>query len=279
MGISSTGLGTRLARYSMVQAETPEQGLVNLGILLEDPETDSLRLRFRRDLESLADDEEDQEVLEALAEDLAQKAHEMGAAKLFQYLESNISNAIRVTDREEVLVEDFRRALDRLYLKYVQSNVLEFRTHLPRYSLRAAAGKFLENQEISEDGWVEAPADLRLSTDMFVAEIAGRSMEPLIPDGSLCVFRYGVTGSRDGRLVLVENRRSGSNDQYTVKRYRSEKTESEPGEFDPGDFHKEAAWRHKRIWVESLNPEYPSWDLDPDEAAFRILAEFVRVLD
>ncbi len=156
----------------------------------------------------------------------------------------NLSGAIRVTDREEVLVEDFRRALDRLYLKNVQSNVLEFRTHLPRYSLRAAAGKFLENQEISEDGWVEAPADLRLSTDMFVAEIAGRSMEPLIPDGSLCVFRYGVTGSRDGRLVLVENRRSGSNDQYTVKRYRSEKTESEPGEFDPGDFHKEAAWRH-----------------------------------
>ena len=49
----------------MVQAETPEQGLVNLGILLEDPETDSLRLRFRRDLESLADDEEDLEVLRA----------------------------------------------------------------------------------------------------------------------------------------------------------------------------------------------------------------------
>ena len=39
---------------------------------------------------------------------------------------------------------------------------------------------------------------------MFVARIAGRSMEPRIPDGSLCVFRAGVTGSREGRLVLVE---------------------------------------------------------------------------
>src|SRR5579863_3894065 len=169
----------RTGRYSMVQAETPERGLVNLGILLEDPETDSLLLRFRRDLESLTDDEEDQQALEALAQDLSEKAHEMGAGKLFQYLESNVSNAIRVTERAEVLVEDFGRALDRLYLKNVQSNVLEFRTHLPRYSLEAAAGKFLDNREISEEGWVEAPENLRLSSDMFVAHIAGLSMEPL----------------------------------------------------------------------------------------------------
>ena len=92
------------------------------------------------------------------------RREEMGAEKLFDYLESNLSGAIRVTDREEVQVEDFGRALDRLYLKNVQSNVLEFRTHLPRYSLRAAAGKFLENQEITEDGWVEAPEDLRLTS-------------------------------------------------------------------------------------------------------------------
>jgi SOS-response transcriptional repressor LexA len=255
---------SRLGKYSVVQAETPS--LVNIGILLEDPQTDSLRLRFRRDLEALVE-EEDLEVLEALAADLVQKGQEMGAAKLFEYLESDISNAIRVTDREEVLVEDFGRTLDRLYLKNVQSNVLEFRTHLPQYSLRAAAGKFLENQEISEDGWVEAPEDLRLSTDMFVAQIAGHSMEPVIPDGSLCVFRHGVTGSRQGRLVLVENRSGAGNDEYTVKRYRSEKVES-GGE-----------WRHTRIHLESLNPQYPSWDLDPYEEKYRILAEFVRVLD
>ena len=93
-------------------------------------------------------------MLRALGDDLAEKAQEMGAEKLFEYLESNLSGAIRMTDREEVLVEDFGRALDRLYLKNVQSNVLEFRTHLPRYSLRAAAGKFLENQEIQKTaGW------------------------------------------------------------------------------------------------------------------------------
>lgn len=258
---------SRIGVYSIVQAETPERGLVNLGVLLEDPETDSLGLRFRRDLESLLEDAEDLEVLRALGGDLTRKAREWGAGKLFDYLESNLSGAIRVTDREEVLVKDFGRALDRLYLKNVQSNVLEFQTHLPKYTLRAAAGKFLENQEISEDGWVEAPTDLRLSTDMFVAEIAGRSMEPRIPDGSLCVFRHGVTGSRQGRLVLVENLETSGNDRYAVKRYESEKAES-------GD-----EWKHERIRLISLNPEYPSWDLDADEDKYRILAEFVSVLD
>jgi SOS-response transcriptional repressor LexA len=268
---TSTTVQARLGKYSIVQAETLGTGLVNLGVLLEDPETDSLRLRFRRDLESLAplvtQDDEDLDVLSALAEDLAAKARELGAQELFEYLESNVSNAIRVTDRQEVLVSDFPRTLDRLYLKNVPSNVLEFRTHLPRYSLRAAAGKFLENQEVTDEGWIEAPEDLRLGPDMFVAEIAGHSMEPRIPDGSLCVFRHDVAGSREGRLVLVENLETGGNNRYAVKRYQSTKLETE------------GTWRHARIHLESLNPEYPSWDLDPDEEKYRIIAEFVRVLD
>lgn len=258
---------TRLIRYSVVQAETPELGLVNIGVLLEDPESDTLGVRVRRDLDALTDDAEDCEVLQALADDLTQKAREMGARKLFEYLESNLSGTIRVTDREELPVLDFARALNRLYLENVQSNVLEFRTHLPKYSLRAAAGKFLENQEIAEDGWIEAPQDLRLSTDMFVAQIAGHSMEPRIPDGSLCVFRHGVTGSRQGRLVLAENLETAGNNQYAVKRYESEKTQTDEG------------WRHARIRLESLNPDFPSWDLDPDQEKYRIVAEFVRVLD
>ena len=245
----------------MVKTAIARQGLTNLGVLLEDPETDALRLRFRRDLDALTDDEEELEVLEALAADLEAKASEMGAAKLFEYLESNASNAVQVTDREEIAVEDLGRALNRLYLQHVQSNVLEFKTHLPRYGLRAAAGKFLDNQEVTEEGWIEAPEDLRLSTDMFVAEIAGHSMEPRIPDGSLCVFRYGVVGSRTGRLVLAEER-GGGNDRYAVKRY-----------------HSGQAGAEKWIRLESLNPEYPSWDLDPDEDKYRIIAEFIRVID
>lgn len=246
-----------------MQAELPLHGVVNLGVLLEDPQSDALYLRFRRDLDSLVD-EEDLEVLEGLADDLARKSGELGAEKLFEYLEGTLSTSIRVTDREQVLVEDFSRALDRLYRQHVLSTVLEFRTHLPRYSLQVAAGKFLENDEVTEQGWIEAPQDLRLGPDMFVAQIAGHSMEPIIPDGSLCVFRAGMTGSRAGRLVLAEDREANA---FAVKRYRSEKVNTEE------------SWRHGRIRLDSLNPGYPSWDLDPDEEKYRILAEFVRVLD
>src|SRR5258708_6619485 len=136
-------------RCALVTTELPERDRATLGVLLQDPASDALYLRFRRDWEELANGE-DSEVLSLLAADLGQKAAEMGAEKLFAYLESTLSNAVIVSDREPVLVEDFSRALDRLYRIHVESTVLPFRTHLPRYSLRAAAGRFLENAEIGE---------------------------------------------------------------------------------------------------------------------------------
>jgi phage repressor protein C with HTH and peptisase S24 domain len=260
---AATTAGTQLGKYSILQAELPNQGLVNLGVLLQDPQTNSLRLRLRRDLEHIVPIDE-LDYFDALADDLSLKKDELGSEALFEYLEDTLSGTLQITDRETVLVEDFDRAVDRLYRQHVESKVLEFRTHLPRYSLRAAAGRFLDNEEIVEQAWVEAPQSMpHLSPDMFVAEIAGKSMEPLIPDGSLCVFRAGVAGSRAGRLVLAEDREANA---YAVKRYQSEKSKGEE-------------WRHQRIRLESLNPGYPSWDLEPDEEKYRIVAEFVRVLD
>jgi len=259
-------ISTRQGKLSILQVELPEQGPVNLGVLLEDPERDALFLRLRRDLDSFAGGD-DLDVLAALADDLSSKAAELGAGKLFEYLESTLSGSIRVTDREPVLVEDFPRALDRLYRRHVESNVQKFRTHLPRYSLQVAAGEFLENREVADEGWVEAPENLRLDKNMFVAQIAGHSMEPLIPDGSLCVFRRGVVGSREGRLVLVEDAGSPGNDRYTVKRYKRE----------TGSSGQE--WRHTRIWLEPLNAEFNPIELKSDEDRYRVIAEFVRVLD
>ncbi len=80
-------------------------------------------------------------------------------------------------------------------------------------------------------------------------------------------------GSRQGRLVLVEALESGGNDRYTVKRYASEKVQNYSGESDS------AEWSHRRIRLEPLNPQFEAWDLDPEEERYRILAEFVQVLD
>lgn len=263
MSASATA-NTHLGKYSVVQIELPGQGVVSLGVLLQDPNTGSLHLRFRRDMDLLAE-EEDLEILEALADDLAGKARELGTEELFVYLEGALSGSMRISGRETILVGDFSRTVERLYRQHVQSNVIEFKTHLPRYSLRAAAGKFLDNGEVVEQDWVEAPPDMRhLDSGMFIAEIAGHSMEPVIPDGSFCIFRAPVVGSRTGRLVLAEDRQANA---FAVKRYKSEKVATEEG------------WKHQRIRLESLNPDYPSWDLEPDEEKYRIVAEFIRVLD
>lgn len=261
---------THSASYSILELAIPGQDPAPAGVLLLDPSQDRLYLRLRRDWEEIAPEEA--QVLTLIESDLTSKGAELGAASLLAYLEGTLSNVLRLGERHSVTVADFARSVDRLYREHVPSTVREFVTHLPRYSLAVAAGKFLENEEVSGDGWDETPLGLKLTRDMFTARIVGRSMEPVIPDDSLCVFRAGVTGSRQGRLVLVEALGRGSNDRYTVKRYRSEKTQT--GE-ESGD-----AWSHSRIRLEPLNPEFEAWDLDPrDQENLRIIAEFIAVLD
>jgi phage repressor protein C with HTH and peptisase S24 domain len=256
------------ARYSLLQVELTGGDLTPAGILLEDSDASRLHLRLRRDWHELAGEDEC-EILDALAADFERKASpaDLGAQGVLDYLEDTQSNFLRITTPQAIERQDYDRALNRLYREQVQTNVLPFRTHLPVYSLRAAAGKFLENDEITEESWLDAPADLRLTPEMFAAWIAGQSMEPLIPDGSLCIFRHGVVGSRGGKLVLAEDRQATGNNRYAIKRYSSEKTATEEG------------WQHTRIRLESLNPSYRCWDLDPEEDKYAIIAEFVRVVE
>jgi SOS-response transcriptional repressor LexA len=268
----ATLLSTQPARFSILTLDLAAGDLINAGILLEDPAHDRLYIRLRRDWDRIAPAEE-VEVLEALEDGLRSLAAELGAARVFDHLEDTLSNTLRVSDRRETIVRaggegDFERALDRLYRQHVPATVQEYVTHLPRYSLEVAAGNLKENPEVTAEGWEEVSGDFKLTRQMFVARIAGRSMEPKIPDGSLCVFRLGVTGSRQGRLVLVEALARGGNDRYTVKRYRSEKKQA-----------ADESWAHDRITLEPLNPEFEAWDLKPDDDSVRILAEFVAVLD
>lgn len=261
-------LSTQSASFSLLEVMLPGRDPLIAGVLLHDSARDRLYLRMRRDWEDVAG-AADAEVLSLFEADLQGKAGEMGAESLLKYMESSLSNLLLIGERRDTPVADFSRTLNRLYRTYVPSTVQEFVTHLPRYSLSVAAGKFLENEEVSCERWDEAPPGLKLAPGMFTARIAGKSMEPVIPDGSMCVFRAGVTGSRQGRLVLVEALGRGGNDRYTVKRYASEKTGRAGDE-----------WSHTRIRLEPLNPEFEAWDLDPGEAGnLRVIAEFVAVLD
>jgi SOS-response transcriptional repressor LexA len=257
---------TQPGRLSILEVEKPGGDVIPVGVLLIDPAQDKLYVRVRRDWDGVLPEEAD--VLEAMEKGLTDLAAEVGAGALLAHLQDTLSNTLRMTEPGDVMVENFDRALARLYRRHVPSTVRSFVTHLPRYSLAVAAGKFLDNQEVEAEDWVETPEDLKLLPGMFVGRVAGRSMEPRIPDGSMCVFRAPVAGSREGRLVLVEALGRGNNDRYTVKRYRSEKGQLPSGE-----------WSHDRIRLEPLNPEFEAWDLDRDEDRYRIVAEFVRVLE
>lgn len=261
-------IATQTAQLYVLSLELP--GVAEkAGVLLVDPAANALHLRLRRDWEQIAPAEA--EVLSEIEDDLASKASSMGAVELLSHLEDTLSNILRISDPRAVIVEHsaegFERAVSRHYREYVKTRPQPYITHLPRYTLSVAAGKFLDNEEISEEGWEEVPLGLRLAEGMFVARIVGHSMAPRIPDGSLCVFRAPVTGSRQGKLVLVEHMGGGTNDRYTVKRYVSRKSQRPDG-----------TWTHERIRLEPLNPEYEAWDLNPEEDRFRVLAEFVQVL-
>ncbi len=148
----------------------------------------------------------------------------------------------------------------------------KYNTCVPLISLKAAAGSFGESQEVVPEAWVEIPGARRLGPGMFVAQVVGKSMQPTIPDGSWCLFKAPVEGSRSGRVVLVQHRQIHDPDaggSFTVKRYQSEKAEK-----------REGRWSHEVIRLLPDNPDYPEIKLDPEvEGSVAVVAEFIQVLN
>ena len=206
---------------------------------------------------------EDEEYLSALAGDFSLKLRELGGRQFLDWMEETLSGFLVLSDREPAR----GKGLDELYEDHVDSRIRPYETHLPVWSLRAAATRFGEDEGVEIESWARVPG-LRLSEGMFVAHVVGRSMEPLIPDGSLCVFRTPVVGSRQGRKLLIEQfGASADSARYTIKRYTSEKSYNAA----------EETWEHTGIRLEPLNPEFEAFSLHPDE--FRVIAEFVKVLE
>jgi SOS-response transcriptional repressor LexA len=144
-----------------------------------------------------------------------------------------------------------------------------FTTHVPVYDLTAAAGFWGPESQPEEIGWTEVPG-VAVKPGMFVARVMGTSMEPLIPDGSWCLFRPCPAGSREGRIVLVQFASLGAGEdggRFTVKKYHSEKTVTTDG------------WRHDRIQLLPVNPAFEPITLEPEDAdALTIVGEFSGIV-
>ena len=152
------------------------------------------------------------------------------------------------------------------------TEVKPFRNSVPVYDLRAAAGTFGELQHPDEVSWVAAPHLFTPRDDRFACTVIGESMNRVIPNGALCLFRRYSGGSRNGLIVLVEYTKFEDADLgscYTVKEYRSRKVVSEEG------------WQHEAITLKPLSddPAYEDIELAGDDLdAFRVIGVFEKVL-
>lgn len=142
---------------------------------------------------------------------------------------------------------------------------------LPFYEMRAACGYFGEGELVEPSGWVKVDSVGRLNRNMFVVRATGRSMEPKIHDGDLCVFNARPAGTRQDKIVLVELHEASDPETggaYTIKRYQSEKVDLGDGE-----------WAHSKISFNPLNRDYSPIVIDENvDGAFTVVAELVKVL-
>jgi hypothetical protein len=119
-----------------------------LGILLIDSESGEL-FQCHLGSGSFKDlNEQEIDIVDLLPADLRKKAGEWGADALLRSLEDSLSGFLRVSDGTAIEFKGSpQRATDRLFGEYVDSEVRPYVTHLPLYSLRAAATKFGEGME------------------------------------------------------------------------------------------------------------------------------------
>lgn len=150
--------------------------------------------------------------------------------------------------------------------------LVPFENAVPLYDLQAAAGSFSELQIVENNEWVGVPSDIRISDDLFACKVVGESMNRIIPNGSVCLFRKYSGGSRNGKIVLVQSSEIQDTEMgsgYTVKEYYSKKVIND------------SSWEHEAIILKPLSTDasYQEIVLDPNEMeTFNVIGVFDRVL-
>ena len=97
-------------------------------------------------------------------------------------------------------------------------------------------------------------------------------MNRVIPNGSICLFKFYNGGTRNGKIVLIEKRDYQDpdfNSSFTIKTYSSEKSVTED------------AWGHESIVLRpnSYDKNYQNIVVTAESAQeMRIVGEFVKIL-
>jgi DUF2075 family protein len=153
--------------------------------------------------------------------------------------------------------------------------LIPFENSVPLYSLKVAAGEFLLNESYPDEKFILVPEGVTITKDHFACKISGNSMNKIVQDGQIALFKKYHGGSRNGLMVIAEYYDYQDVDYgscYTFKEYYSQKAIS--GE----------EWHHEKIILKpkSFDASYQDIVIDPEsinEKRFNVIGIFDRVIE
>ena len=119
------------------------------------------------------------------------------------------------------------------------------------------------------------PDEIKITKDHFACKIIGNSMNKIIQDGQIALFKRYTGGSRNGLMVIAEYYDHQDVDYgscYTFKEYYSQKTVNDE------------SWQHEKIILKpkSFDPSYEDIVIDSNsiyEKTFSVIGIFDRVIE
>lgn len=179
-------------------------------------------------------------------------------------VESSIYNYLTYKETDENYSND---------LSILNSNIEQYlRNPIPLYDFYAAAGTFSEMQSDKDFTLIEGPDNYSSNNDYFACKILGESMNRVIPNNSICLFKPYLGGSRNGKILLIEYRDIQDpdfNSAFTIKTYTSEKKIMEEN------------WEHTSIILRpnSFDSSYQNIIITDENApGMRVIGEFVQII-
>ena len=183
-------------------------------------------------------------------------------ANMYNYLQEKETKVESITEKKTKVLP-IQRTFD-----FEQ----KLKNPIPLYDFYAAAGSFSEMQSEKQFTLIEGPENLNNSNDYFACKIIGESMNKIIPNGSICLFKKYTGGTRNGKIVLVENmdiQDQDFNSAFTIKTYSSEKIVSDEN------------WEHTSIILRpnSFDDSFKNIIINKENGErMKVVGEFVRVL-
>jgi len=201
------------------------------------------------------------------------RGKQLSVVKIRFHLADTVSSTIYNYLQEKSLIKGVKPVKTSKVIPIQQSLSFadELRNPIPLYEFYAAAGTFSELQSEKNFTLIEGPKN-GLSKDYFACKIIGESMNRVIPNGSICLFKPYIGGSRNGKIVLVENmdmQDPDFNSAFTIKTYASEKSVSKE------------TWGHTSVVLRpnSFDSSYQNIIITERNAEkMRVVGEFVEIL-